>query len=99
MGLPRVKVGQGLPPPPPGESPNFPLVMDFPTRHFLAVTYGTNISPCAPPFLAGMAHKGQAGSLHKGWQRPPFVHLRYVCTEFPGCSWSRTETRNEPQII
>lgn len=85
MGFTCCQAGQGfltqqrLGSPPPGESPNFPSVMGFPTGHFLAVTSGTHISPCAPPFLAGTARVGQAGSLHKGWHGPPFVHLRYVC--------------------
>lgn len=103
MGFTSHRIGQGLltqlGSPPPVQSPNSPSVMGFPTGHFLAVTSGTQISPCIPPFLAGTAPVGQAGSPHKGWHRLPFVHLRSVCTEFSACSRSGTGTRNEPQII
>ena len=57
--------------PPLGESPNFPLVMGFPTGHFLAVTSGTQNSPCAPPFLVGMAPWAKQEALTKaGTDRP-----------------------------
>lgn len=33
----------------PGESPNFPLVMGFPTGHFVMVTSGTDTAPLPHP--------------------------------------------------
>lgn len=72
--------------------------MGFPTGHFLTVTSGPDISLSAPPFLAGI---GQAGSLHKGWHRPPFVPLGSILSGLSSqdCSRSGTGTRNEPQKI